>query len=1084
MLRSRSLAVALAGLLAQGACGLYADEAGKLDWHRQNLGRFVSASFDGRGGLTVVGEASTLASVDLQTGDLAWRQVLSPEDTILATSVPNAGTPSTVTVSDGGKVVRLWSPDDGSLVWDTSLGVGAASGVGAAGGSEGPGALGGGDEALMSAGVVSTDGGEVVVLAAGGIHVLSAATGAVLAQWWCVPAREPDLAALVGAEAQVTFTSLRLVPGGGGSLMAGGWSSGKGSDKAEAFVIAEINPSERLVTFKAAQVRKFGVDPSAGVTVAHIHGGGSGKEGLAVVGLCGGGKSSGGKGDSSSLAVFSLTSDPASAVEAVLPPGVRGSAAAVSGLADLAGTGGGVLQLRQEGGGAVAVALSSGAAGAAVAGGVSVVENASGAKEAWSCPVGGGGDCVLAGGRSPSGKTYVASASMRQGGVAGGDNVSGKVKVVVSVAEVTAWGDFTASPVSSFQTEALSSLGRDSSGVVEAAFLEAAEGASCAAGAAGDSRVCFRALVVKEDDSAVMVGEGGLEWVREEALAAVDQVVFVDSSKDELAVLAASGQVVEHHVPGWQERIRLHRLELTTYVGKVVNALTGISLPGSELLKEVDASHSAFGLKKLAICTTKAGKLYALDMADGSVAWNLFHPTWFPENAEVLLYATRSKGALGYSPEVAVIAVGEQSTVVSRRDALTGMETSRESIVGKVASVLPMGVKDSQERSVLMVVDSDQRVSTVPNSADASGVLHGLLPHLFYHNLSEAGLESFAVVPAPASDEGAPMGSAPVASLPFHPTRSKLVATAYPDRRDGVPTPAHTLGDDSLLIKYINPRLLAFATLSPDNSESVKTVDGGAGSSDGKGQELMVTLVDYVSGRILHRISHKGAAEPVHMQVSESWVVYSYWSAANRRTEVSTLSLYEGMIDKYGLSPFNRPEWKEDFSSFESRVPIVLQKTFIFPLPVTGLGITLTEHGITSKNILVATALGQVVSLDRRFLDPRRPQEEPSKAEKEEKLLQYQPFLPVVPTQVLSYYKVIERVNRVLTEPTGLESTSLVLALGLDLFGCRVAPSKTYDMLDPNFNYALLVLVLGAMTTAVLIASRLAANKRLKEQWA
>lgn len=56
MLRSRSLAVALAGLLAQGACGLYADEAGKLDWHRQNLGRFVSASFDGRGGLTVVGE--------------------------------------------------------------------------------------------------------------------------------------------------------------------------------------------------------------------------------------------------------------------------------------------------------------------------------------------------------------------------------------------------------------------------------------------------------------------------------------------------------------------------------------------------------------------------------------------------------------------------------------------------------------------------------------------------------------------------------------------------------------------------------------------------------------------------------------------------------------------------------------------------------------------------------------------------------------------------------------------------------------------------------------------------------------------
>lgn len=52
-----------------------------------------------------------------------------------------------------------------------------------------------------------------------------------------------------------------------------------------------------------------------------------------------------------------------------------------------------------------------------------------------------------------------------------------------------------------------------------------------------------------------------------------------------------------------------------------------------------------------------------------------------------------------------MIAVGERSTVVSRRDALTGLETSREEVDRKVASVLPMGVKDSQERAVLMIVD-------------------------------------------------------------------------------------------------------------------------------------------------------------------------------------------------------------------------------------------------------------------------------------------------------------------------------------------------------------------------------------------
>ncbi|CAB1113817.1 unnamed protein product [Ectocarpus sp. CCAP 1310/34] len=999
MVHRITLAVAIAGLLAQGASGLYADEVGKLDWHRQNLGRFASAAFDGRGGITVVGKASTISSINSRTGDLGWRQVLSPEDTILATSLPprthSSSNSGTATVSSGGRIVRLWSPADGSMIWETFLGRG-----GDPPSTEQPEAP---PSESSAAGVVSTEGGYVVVLSAGGIHVLSASSGAVLGQWWCQPAREPDLAAVVGLDVQVAFTSLRLAAGGGGRLLAGGWSMKNGSSEADAFVVAEINPSERLVTYKAATVSGMGVDPSAGVSLAHTHGGcGAGggggssnsgdKKGLAVVGV---------SRDGSSLAVFPAASDPPLASRTPLPTDLRGATGAVLGVAELAGTDGGVLELRRADGGSVAVSLSSGKGGKTCA-----VSGLDGAREARSCAAGGGG-CALAGGVSVSGKTFVASASMLQGGPID--------KVIVSVAEVTAFGDFTAALVDSFETSS-PGLGGAASGRIEGAFLDVGEQG-------------FRVLVVSEDDSAQMVGRGGVEWV-----------VFVDSSKDELAILAASaGEEIDHDVPGWRERLRLHRLELTVSQ-RSLYAATGLRLPGSELLDAADASHSAFGLKKLAVCTTAAGKMFALDMADGSVTWSLFRPSWMPSGAKVLLHATRSKGALGYSPEVAVIAVGEVKTVVSGLDALTGLETYREELDLKVDSAVPLGVKDGQERNIIMLVD--RQVHAVPRSAEASSALRGLLPHLFYHSLSETGLESFSVVSTAPGDESdmdeGPLGSATVASVPFNPKRSKVVATAYPDRRDGVQTPAHTLGDDSLLIKYINPRLFAFATLSPEEAESEEWAGDDAGQLNGKGQELTVTLVDYVSGRVLHRISHKGAAEPVHMQVSESWVVYSYWSAASHRTEMSTLSLYEGMIDKYGLSPFNRPEWKEEFSSFESRVPIVLQKTFIFPLPVTALGITLTQYGITSKNILVGTAVGQV----------------------------------------------IERVDRVLTEPTGLESTSLVLALGLDIFGARVAPSKTYDMLDPNFNYALLALVLGAMATAVGVANRLAAHKRLSEQWA
>lgn len=76
-----------------------------------------------------------------------------------------------------------------------------------------------------------------------------------------------------------------------------------------------------------------------------------------------------------------------------------------------------------------------------------------------------------------------------------------------------------------------------------------------------------------------------------------------------------------------------------------------------------------------------------------------------PANAKVLLHATRPKGALGYNPEVVVIAVGEQSTVVSSFDALTGEEVFREKLDFTVDSVLPLEKKDSKDRAMIMLVD-------------------------------------------------------------------------------------------------------------------------------------------------------------------------------------------------------------------------------------------------------------------------------------------------------------------------------------------------------------------------------------------
>lgn len=52
-----------------------------------------------------------------------------------------------------------------------------------------------------------------------------------------------------------------------------------------------------------------------------------------------------------------------------------------------------------------------------------------------------------------------------------------------------------------------------------------------------------------------------------------------------------------------------------------MKSMTGMGLPGADIFEGESPSDPAFGLRKLAVCSTTAGKLYALDMADGAIAW-------------------------------------------------------------------------------------------------------------------------------------------------------------------------------------------------------------------------------------------------------------------------------------------------------------------------------------------------------------------------------------------------------------------------------------------------------------------------------
>ena len=144
--------------------------------------------------------------------------------------------------------------------------------------------------------------------------------------------------------------------------------------------------------------------------------------------------------------------------------------------------------------------------------------------------------------------------------------------------------------------------------------------------------------------------------------------------------------------------------------------------------------------------------------------------------------------------------------------------------------------------------------------------------------------------------------------------------------------------------------------------------------------------------------------------------------------------------------------------------------------------------GITPKNVLVATSAGQLAYFDKRLLDPRRPHvanpQKMSQADREEGLVPYMPSLGGInPLTVLSHRHALKRPRSIVTSPTTLESTSLVLVLGLDLFLSRVAPAKEFDRLNEDFNYIALVGATIFLIVATIGSGWFTGRKDLARAW-
>ncbi|KAA8521807.1 hypothetical protein F0562_012480 [Nyssa sinensis] len=597
----------------------------------------------------------------------------------------------------------------------------------------------------------------------------------------------------------------------------------------------------------------------------------------------------------------------------------------------------------------------------------------------------------------------------------------------------------------------------------------------------------FRALIVMEDHSLLLIQQGEIVWNREDGLASVLDVTTSELPVEKDGVSVAK---VEHNLFEW---LKGHMLKLkgTLMLASPddVAAIQRIRLKSSEKSK-MTRDHNGF--RKLLIVLTKAGKVFALHTGDGRVVWSLLlhslrksEACEYPTGLYVYQWQVPHHHAMDENPSVLVVGRCGLSPnspgVLSIVDTYTGKELNSLGPVHSIVQVIPLPFTDSTEQRLHLLIDADWHAHLYPRTPEAIGIFQHEFANIYCYSVkADKGIIKGHVLGKNCFLEVADeycFETKDLWSIVF-PESEKIIATVTRKLNEVVHTQAKVIADQEVMYKYISKNLLFVATVTP------KAI-GAIGFVTPEESWLVVYLIDTVTGRILYRMTHHGSQGPVHAVFSENWVVYHYFNLRAHRYELSVIEIYDQSRAD------NKDVWKlilgnhnltSPISSYSRPEVITKSQSYFFTHSVKAIAVTSTAKGITSQQLLIGTIGDQVLALDKRFLDPRR-SINPTQAEREEGIIPLTDSLPIIPQSYVTHGLRVEGLRGIVTIPAKLESTTLVFTYGVDLFFTRLAPSRTYDSLTEDFSYALLLITIVALIVAIFVTWVLSERKELQDKW-
>ncbi|KAK0061557.1 ER membrane protein complex subunit 1 [Biomphalaria pfeifferi] len=576
--------------------------------------------------------------------------------------------------------------------------------------------------------------------------------------------------------------------------------------------------------------------------------------------------------------------------------------------------------------------------------------------------------------------------------------------------------------------------------------------------------------------------ENKSHWRREEALAYILSVLMVDLpvSENQAKFEDEFGTKEEDLLAMFYKRLKAQFSQLRGFAITLVDRALGhhhhhtksIDAIEEEEPEEEDLIRDGFNLHKIIVVATAPGKIYGIRSHTGKIAWQQFILDLVPfsryDTQKLHLVLQRSTAHFPHEPQCTVLGVSQKTGngLLVSFNPVTGAILPRHQSQGhdtgfKVLQAEMLVDMDSDFLKGIVLIDDKIKFHVYPPTSK-SILQESRMQHFFHLINPDTGfMTGYRLLPNTDGE----IDIEELWNLDLQKSQQTITGVYGKRAIEHVHSQGRVLGDRSVLYKYLNPNLVALVTEGEEQQQS--------SVSKGPTPFFSIYLVDGVTGHLVYHQTHKRSKGPVKVVHSENWIVYSYFNEKHRRSEIGVLELYEGKEQSNSTA----------FSSFyPPPPPLVLRQSYIFPVPIYAMEATVTEKGITSKNIIIALKTGGVLSLPKALLDPRRPVI-PTPETMEEGTIPYVPEIPLSTEALVNYNRSVFNVDGVFTSPAGLESTSLVFVYGIDIFYTRVTPSRMFDVLKEDFDYLFIGGVLALMIILSFITQKLAAIKALKRAW-